>query len=65
MHEESLDLSKVRLIETRLLVHRNEGWVALPYVWNPQQTEATLQRTGASVDLELVAADGSREALAY
>lgn len=65
LHEESLDLSKVRLIETRLLVHRKEGWVALPYVWNQEQTVATLQRTGASVDLELVAADGSREAFAY
>ncbi|MGE8280873.1 MAG: SO2930 family diheme c-type cytochrome [Stenotrophomonas sp.] len=62
---ESLDLSKVRLIETRLLVHRKEGWVALPYVWNKEQTAASLQRTGASVDLELVAADGTREALAY
>lgn len=62
---ETLDLSKVRLIETRLLVHRKEGWVALPYVWNKAQTEARLQRTGASVDLELVAADGTREALAY
>ncbi|MGE8225838.1 MAG: SO2930 family diheme c-type cytochrome [Stenotrophomonas sp.] len=65
LREESLDLSKVRLIETRLLVHRKEGWVALPYVWNQEQTAATLQRTGASVDLELLAADGSREALAY
>ncbi|KRG66801.1 hypothetical protein ABB27_12360 [Stenotrophomonas terrae] len=62
---ETLDLSKVRLIETRLLVHRKEGWVALPYVWNKAQTEAHLQRTGASVDLELVAADGAREALSY
>jgi len=32
-----------RLIETRLLVNANEGWIALPYVWNAAQTEATLQ----------------------
>ncbi|HJU37935.1 MAG TPA: hypothetical protein VJ724_00070, partial [Tahibacter sp.] len=41
---ETLDLSKVRLIETRLLVRRQAGWVALPYVWNAGQTEATLER---------------------
>ncbi|HZS05636.1 MAG TPA: SO2930 family diheme c-type cytochrome [Blastocatellia bacterium] len=35
---------KERLIETRLLVRANSGWVALPYVWNENQTEATLER---------------------
>ncbi|KAF1711544.1 hypothetical protein CSC70_05720 [Pseudoxanthomonas kalamensis DSM 18571] len=62
---ESLELSKVRLVETRLLVHRQDGWIALPYVWNDAQTDAVLKRTGDLVDLELVAADGSREALPY
>ncbi len=62
---EALDLSRVRLIETRLLVHRQQGWVALPYVWNPEQTVATLKRTGDTVELELVDAAGAREALSY
>ncbi|MBD9478717.1 SO2930 family diheme c-type cytochrome [Pseudoxanthomonas sp. PXM02] len=62
---EALDLSKVRLIETRLLVHRAEGWVALPYVWNDAQTEATLKRTGDLVALELVDTQGRREAANY
>ena len=38
-----------RLIETRLLLHRAEGWVALPYLWNDEQTEATLALAGARV----------------
>ena len=62
---EQLDLGKVRLIETRLLVHRSEGWIALPYVWNENQTEATLMRIGALIPLELVAADGSHESADY
>ncbi|WP_448481821.1 SO2930 family diheme c-type cytochrome [Pseudoxanthomonas mexicana] len=62
---EALDLAKVRLIETRLLVHRAEGWVALPYVWNEAQTEASLKRTGELVALELVDAAGGREAVEY
>lgn len=42
----ALDLAAVRLIETRLLVHRDSGWVALPYVWNEAQTDASLEVTG-------------------
>ncbi len=38
-----------RLIETRVLLHRGEGWVALPYLWNEAQTEATLALAGARV----------------
>ena len=35
-----------RLIETRVLLHRTDGWVALPYRWNDQQTEAVLAVAG-------------------
>jgi uncharacterized repeat protein (TIGR03806 family) len=63
--ERGLDLAQVRLIETRLLVRREAGWEALPYVWNAAQTEAELARTGDALPLELVAADGAREAFTY
>src|SRR5262245_25702516 len=33
----SIDLAQHRLIETRLLVRRASGWVALPYIWNDEQ----------------------------
>jgi len=46
-----LDLRHVRLIETRLLVRRATGWVALPYVWNADGTDATLEKTGAEIAL--------------
>jgi len=51
---QGLDLANVHLIETRILVHRADGWAALPYVWNEAQTEATLARTGAVIALTLV-----------
>ncbi len=60
-----LDLNNVRLIETRLLVRREHGWEALPYVWNAQQTDAELARTGDEVPLELIAADGAAESFTY
>lgn len=40
-----------RLIETRVLLHRADGWVALPYRWNAEQTEATLAIAGGRIDL--------------
>ena len=40
-----------KLIETRVLLHRVDGWVALPYVWNAEQTEAKLALAGKRIDL--------------
>ncbi len=37
-----------RLLETRLLVREETGWIALPYVWNEEQTDAVLRVAGAS-----------------
>lgn len=39
------------LIETRVLLHRADGWVALPYRWNDAQTDATLALAGGRIDL--------------
>ncbi|NNC79412.1 MAG: hypothetical protein HKN94_04585 [Acidimicrobiales bacterium] len=58
---EPINLSSVRLVETRILAHRETGWVALPYVWNDEQTEATLSRTGDLVRLTLVDAEENTE----
>jgi uncharacterized repeat protein (TIGR03806 family) len=35
------------LIETRLLVHQADGWKAWPYVWNSDDSAATLKKAGA------------------
>lgn len=50
-----------RLIETRVLLHRADGWVALPYRWNAEQTEATLALAGGRLDLTTPAG----EAISY
>ena len=55
----SLDLDQVRLLETRLLINTSSGWVAIPYVWNAEQTEATLALAGDTLSLELVERRGS------
>jgi uncharacterized repeat protein (TIGR03806 family) len=61
----TMPLAGVRLIETRLLVHRAEGWVAIPYVWNEAQTDAVLRRTGEVKKLTLRRPDGREEPFAY
>lgn len=40
-----------RKMETRVLLHRAAGWVALPYVW--QGDEAVLKRAGARIPIEV------------
>jgi len=35
-----------QILETRLLIHEENGWVALPYVWNDEQTDAFLEPAG-------------------
>jgi uncharacterized repeat protein (TIGR03806 family) len=50
-----------RLIETRVLLHRADGWLALPYRWNAEQTDATLALAGGRVDLTTPAG----EAISY
>ena len=41
-----LDLDRYVLVETRLLVRYDDGWQALPYVWNDAQDEAFLEIAG-------------------
>jgi uncharacterized repeat protein (TIGR03806 family) len=60
-----LELGRMRLIETRILVRREEGWGALPYLWDQGQTGARLARTGALLPLDLVDARGRMRSLSY
>ena len=53
------------LMETRLLLHEADGWYALPYVWNDEQTEAHLEVTGGTKDVRWVQPDGKKQRLAY
>ncbi|HEY3947503.1 SO2930 family diheme c-type cytochrome [Phenylobacterium sp.] len=56
---------KVRVIETRLLIHRRRGWVALAYVWNDAQTRAVLKRAGTRVDVAFTDAHGKPAEIDY
>jgi len=60
-----LDLDKVYLVETRLLVHQKSGWQALAYIWNEAQNEARLEIAGDIKTLTLKMANGDTNNFYY
>lgn len=54
----------MRILETRLLLHRAEGWVALPYVWRADGKEADLRVGGTRLPVEF-AHQGRKMAISY
>lgn len=54
-----------RPVETRLLIRRASGWVALPYVWDGDGRDASLKVAGARIPVTFRAADGSARTISY
>ncbi len=54
-----------RPIETRLLLRRASGWVALPYVWNAEGTDAELRRAGTRVPIAFTDPSGQERRISY
>jgi uncharacterized repeat protein (TIGR03806 family) len=54
-----------RLMETRVLVHEEKGWKALPYIWNVEQTEAVLDVAGETMQASYIDGQGKKKSLAY
>lgn len=48
-----------RFIETRLLIRKAAGWVAQPYVWNADGTEAVLKRAGVTLPVTMPTPEGT------
>ena len=42
------------IIETRLLIKKASEWLALPYIWNSEQTDAILEITGGVQEISLL-----------
>jgi uncharacterized repeat protein (TIGR03806 family) len=56
---------RFRPLETRVLVHAKRGWIALPYVWNEEGTEATLEVVGSSSAVEVTHVSGEKLRIHY
>ena len=62
-YDEAQLKGKRKIIETRLLVHEENGWKALPYIWNDEQTEASLEITGGELQVKLNGKDEFKYAI--
>ena len=54
-----------KIIETRLLVKEQQGWKALTYVWNDEQTEAFLEIAGDDKQVKFIDKAGNNQELRY
>jgi uncharacterized repeat protein (TIGR03806 family) len=52
-------------LETRLLLRRANGWVALPYVWNAAGTDAELKRAGTRIPVTFTDPGGAVRSISY
>lgn len=46
-YDNVLPSGDTRVIETRLMIRKDEGWIFANYVWNEGQTDATLDMSGS------------------
>jgi len=54
-----------RPVETRLLVRRASGWVALPYIWDADGADATLAIAGRRIAVAFKSPDGTAHSINY
>ncbi len=54
-----------RIIETRLMIHEEDGWEAYPYIWNESQTDAVLKVVGAEIEVKYIDVQGNDQVINY
>jgi uncharacterized repeat protein (TIGR03806 family) len=54
-----------RIMETRLLVHRPDGWEGVEYIWNDEQTDAKMEVAGDIKHVSWIHYDGSKKETDY
>ena len=54
-----------KIIETRLLIHREDGWFPASYVWNEEQTDAEFNIVGKSLNLSWTHYGGEEKSIRY
>jgi len=47
-------VNKEEIIETRLLIKRDNGWNAFPYIWNEDKSDAVLSLIGGNTEASII-----------
>ncbi|MEM1416976.1 MAG: SO2930 family diheme c-type cytochrome [Myxococcota bacterium] len=55
----------VEVIETRVLIHGNEGWQNWPYIWDEAQEDAILSPAGEVREIDFIDAEGEALTASY
>jgi len=55
----------LNILETRLLVHRSSGWIALPYVWRADGSDADLKVGGKRIPVSFTTPRGKNLDISY
>jgi uncharacterized repeat protein (TIGR03806 family) len=63
--EEDNQTNASKLVETRLLLKREDKWIPLNYIWNEEQTDAYLNYTGSAVPIKYGHTDGKLKTFEY
>lgn len=53
------------MLETRVLLRREDGWLALPYVWDANRTDAALKVAGTRIPVTFADPSGARREISY
>ena len=56
---------ETQLLETRLLIHTNDGWEAVGYIWNDDQTDARLSLVGKTIQTQFSKDSGELISVRY
>lgn len=51
-YDNVLPNDETKIIETRLMIRKNEGWTFANYVWNNEQNEALFDLNGSTVEIQ-------------
>ncbi len=62
--ERNLDLGN-RLLETRVLLRQEDGWKAVSYAWNEEQTEAFIKIAGKTIYADWLDLTGQKKKVRY
>lgn len=59
------EAGELDILETRVLLAREDGWLALPYVWNAARTDAVLKVAGTRIPAAFDDPSGERHEISY
>ena len=62
--ERNIELGS-KLLETRVLLHKETGWEAVSYAWNEEQTEAFIKIAGKTINTSWVNHAGIKREVRY